>query len=296
MWKGDLSINRLGLDMKKWFSLFGQNRVERQVDTIIHNGALVNWASEYDALQSANVNSTFEMLTGISQASDPPGLVFVSGGYMPPWDETEEQTAVKLSAMPGYDQTKFTSETLIRRFNKSFTKAQVQIVKPGYIVGAERDGVSQSGDVLWRLVKTCIDMGSVSAWDSDLWIPVAGVDVVASLILGAASGHCLPFSGHLVKIDHGIYLRDIWKLLSDSGVTLESMSHEEWLAMVLRLMDEQGVEHPLHPVRDWVTENEGCIGDRIVSDIGSHGDLINPMGAVAQSIEYLRGKGSLIFE
>jgi acyl carrier protein len=103
VWAGDLSKPKLGLTLDQWSQL-------ETVDAIIHNGASVNWTSDFHALKVANVNSTFEILKIIRRARPPTKLVYVTGGRS--FDESEKVESVlkKLSDLDGYSQTKFLSD------------------------------------------------------------------------------------------------------------------------------------------------------------------------------------------
>ena len=57
----------------------------------------------------------------------------------------------------GYGQSKWVSEKLIMKAQELGLPAT--IIRPGYIVGESRSGVTNSDDFLWRLMKGCIELG-----------------------------------------------------------------------------------------------------------------------------------------
>ena len=227
--KGDLSEECMGLSLSKWARTFGIDHTSTKAGLIIYNGAIDNWLAEYDSLQQVNVGSTFEILSAMLQVSKTPRFVFVSGGYMSfsPTDGSKTMLAETLSAMPAYDQTKFICELLINCFNRKTEHSNAVVVKPGFIVGAEGDGLAQTSDALWRLIKSWVRVGSVTSRDMEKRIPVAGVDAEASLIL--LTGLALP-GAHgaetMVKLDSGLYLREVHQLLAGSGMKLQIQDHE----------------------------------------------------------------------
>lgn len=68
---GDLSKPLLGLAKDTW------SRLAKDVDVIIHNGALVHWVKRYDDMMAANVLSTLEAMK-LCNEGKPKSLAFVS--------------------------------------------------------------------------------------------------------------------------------------------------------------------------------------------------------------------------
>ena len=68
---GDLAAPRLGLSDSDW------DRVAREVDVIVHNGALVHWVYPYSKLRAANVLSTVAAIE-LAAAHKSKALAFVS--------------------------------------------------------------------------------------------------------------------------------------------------------------------------------------------------------------------------
>ena len=73
IWPGDLQQTRLGLADEHWKTL------SKDVDVIIHNGALVRWNADYETLRKANVLSTMEILKALLKSSVAKSFVYVSG-------------------------------------------------------------------------------------------------------------------------------------------------------------------------------------------------------------------------
>jgi amino acid adenylation domain-containing protein/thioester reductase-like protein len=277
VWLGDLSKYRLGLDDSQWDSLFGEFRV-----AIIHNGAVVDWAQSYHSLQQTNVKSTFEILTGMLGSKVPPRLTYVSGGYLSPAKETEGILVQKLSDWPGYDQTKFVSEALIRQYNQHVPGGDAHIVKPGYIIGTQDDGASQPGDTFWRLLKSCARIGYYSEADAKSWITIAGVNSVAIAIVNDALHRDTTVDTHNeTKILDGVLLADIWGVLNSLGVTVKPLSHAHWLNKILDDIESEAEKHPLYPLHDWITQSHGLIG----GDQPDHTQLLIEKGQVRRCVD-----------
>ncbi|CAH0021066.1 unnamed protein product, partial [Clonostachys rhizophaga] len=292
VWLGDLSQRRLGLSFCNWQKAFKTGPHLRGIDIIIHNGAVVNWASGFSTMEDSNVASTFEILKGLSLSGDPPALVYVSGGYMPPGSEDEQELLKRLSNMPGYDQTKFVCDRMIDYFNHNIVRNSrfVSAIQPGFIAGSTKNGFSQVGDTVWRLVKSCILMGTYSVLDADNWIPIAGVDQVAAITLHAGFEGVEGGSNHL-NIYGGIVLKDIWDFLVQMEYNLEAIDHETSYNNLLEEMQRKGSEHPMHPLMDWVQQNKGILGDPAPDQSMFHDTCVNSHEAVHKSLSYLHEIG-----
>ncbi|TEY32841.1 hypothetical protein BOTCAL_0713g00010 [Botryotinia calthae] len=287
---GDLSHARLGLSDELWARLFGLNPEPRITDLIIHNGACVNWMVDYNTLRKANVECLFEMLTGMGSSSNPPRLLFISGGYISSDDESEVTLVDKLIKSSGYDQTKFVCETMINHFNSQNPYHPVHIIKPGFIIGTIKHGVPQLGDAIWRLIKTCIRLGYYSDKDAQLWIPVAGVDMIATVILDAAfeSRH-IREKGRFLKVLEGILLEQIWDVVRDLGMNVQPLDHEEWRRLVLEDIANRNEQHLMFPLADWFRETDGQLGGPVPSN---HQFLIGfdfeALSTVKRNLQYLK--------
>ncbi|UNI18371.1 putative NRPS-like protein biosynthetic cluster [Purpureocillium takamizusanense] len=289
IWLGDLSKPRLGLGHQQWMALFSG------FDHIVHNGATVNWGLDYDSLRSVNVASTHQLLCGLGQPRSTPRLLFVSGGYISPADETVAELLHKASGMTGYEQTKLVCEALIEHFNADWVRDSrfAAILKPGFIIGSTTDGVTRETDAIWRFVKACVDVGFYSDLDAQRWVSVAGVDQVAKLVLdsifsaGNSRGRGRPA---MQKVLNGFLLQDMWTTLVRLGLDLEPLQHERWLKAMMDQISEQGAAHPLYPLTEWLHDNGGFLAsDRPVATQSVDG--ISPLAALFQSLDYLIGSG-----
>lgn len=60
----------------------------------------------------------------------------------------------------GYGQSKWVAERLLMQASRE-RNLPAAIVRPGYILGDTRSGVTNSDDFLWRLMKGCLELGQV---------------------------------------------------------------------------------------------------------------------------------------
>lgn len=162
---GDLGLKNLGLDEDRWDAL------AESLDIIIHNGALVHWVYPYEKLKAPNVMGTVEALRLATTHKLKP-FHFVSSTSVLDTDhyvnllnigksvlESDDLEGSREGLQSGYGQSKWVAEKLILRAQARGVPAT--IIRPGYIVGDSKTGVSNSDDFLWRLVKGCIQLGKI---------------------------------------------------------------------------------------------------------------------------------------
>ncbi|KAF9277586.1 hypothetical protein BGZ68_009184, partial [Mortierella alpina] len=192
--KGDLDLDRFGLAPEVW------DRCCRDVDIIIHNGAAVNGVLPYDKVRAANVLGT---LQGIKMASTyhTKSFHFVSSTsvletphYRKLSDvlaqtgergipETDNLEGARCGLHSGYGQSKWVAEKLVMASNKNGLPAT--IIRPGYIVGHTQLGVTNTGDIIWRLIKGCVEIGSAPNMNAP--VDFSPVDYVAHCVVSVAT-------------------------------------------------------------------------------------------------------------
>jgi fatty acid CoA ligase FadD9 len=125
---GDIGEEQLGLDASTW------ERLTKDVDAIVHTGALVNHLMPYANLFDANVNGTAELIRlavthhrkPISFMSSIAVSTLMGTDTSPPLDEEQDirHWAAKVSAedtyAAGYGLTKWASEVLLREAHQRF--------------------------------------------------------------------------------------------------------------------------------------------------------------------------------
>ncbi|CAH7672621.1 hypothetical protein BY996DRAFT_4583714 [Phakopsora pachyrhizi] len=190
---GDLEARQIGIGDSLW------NDLSERVDVVIHNGALVHWVYPYSKLRSANVMATLAVLSLVGTGK-PKGLVFVSSTAVLEKDhyvsmsdaliqrggngikESDDLEAASSGLPTGYGQTKWVSERIIQEAGRRGLSGG--IIRPSYILGDLETGSSNVDDFLWRLVKGCVQVGSMP--DINNTINMLPVDYVARCTVLAA--------------------------------------------------------------------------------------------------------------
>ena len=191
---GDLASERLGLSPERWDAL------AEAMDVVIHNGALVHWLYPYSVLKAPNVLSTVWALQ-LAGAHHSKKFCFVSSTSVldtPHYQRLSDEVVQSRGAggvseaddlegaakglSGGYGQSKFVSEKLVFEARRRGLAASV--VRPGYILGHSRSGVSNTSDFIWRLCKGCAQMGSIPSMQNV--INACPVDYVAKVVVAGA--------------------------------------------------------------------------------------------------------------
>lgn len=186
---GDLASVNFGLSTDIW------SKICEVIDIIIHNGALVHWVYPYDKLRGPNVIGTKTALSLATTHHIKP-LHFVSSTSVLDTDhyarkaglgesvmESDNLSGSRLGLRSGYGQTKWVAEQLLMAAKSR--GLPITIIRPGYIVGHSKTGVTNTDDFIWRLVKGCIQLGKVPRISNI--VNLCSVDYVANCVVQVAS-------------------------------------------------------------------------------------------------------------
>src|SRR5262249_9749503 len=154
------------------------------IDAIYHCAAEVDWVSPYSQLRPVNVSGTVELLR-LASTSRRKAFHFVSSlavcySTTGPREvyEWEEMLPYLDGLHLGYARSKCVAETLVRRAAER--GLPVTIYRPSLISGDTRSGLSNTDDIVSRVIKACIHMRC--APDLDWIVDYCPVDYVAHAI------------------------------------------------------------------------------------------------------------------
>jgi amino acid adenylation domain-containing protein/thioester reductase-like protein len=221
---GDLREPRFGTTEEA----FGE--LAREVDVVIHAGAVVNLVYPYEALAPANVGGTREVLRLACLHTTKPVHYVSTNGIFPPgehvWREDAGLDALADAREDGYGQSKWVAEKLV--WEAAGRGLPVCVYRPGNISGHSLTGASNRRDFLGALIAESLRIGS--APEIEGWrIEMTPVDFVAGTVchLAAepdASGRVF----HLANPDP-VPASEVFVWLEDMGYAIERLPYPEWL-------------------------------------------------------------------
>ncbi|GAA2991223.1 hypothetical protein JCM13580A_64900 [Streptomyces drozdowiczii] len=231
---GDLAAPGLGLAPDE------RTALARRLGPVLHNGARVNFAAPYGDLRAANVAGTEELLRLLADSGSP-GLHYVSttGVYAPsrgtdPAPLTESSPTGPADGLPdGYAQSKWVAEQLVGLARER--GLPVTVHRPGRISGDTATGACQDRDLLWQLIKGCLQAGALPdlAHGTTDWVPV---DYVSAAVVALSTADRAGEDAYHYTNPDAPGLDRVFEAAGRLGYELRPVTPQEWRACV--------AEHP----------------------------------------------------
>ncbi|MDC9595021.1 AMP-binding protein [Xenorhabdus sp. IM139775] len=183
-------------------------------DLIIHCGAHINSAYDYDSLRQSNVLSTFK-LAELASFGVPKRFIYISS-----------RSAVELADTGGYAQSKRAAEKVM---NDAFSRGlSGLIIRPGRITGHSERGYANSNDFIVRYLKLCCLLGKYPKELKAFYgVPV---DILSNSVIHAATTPLVSDTSILEPADSELYLFDeVFSMISSLGVNIQAVEVDEWL-------------------------------------------------------------------
>ncbi len=241
---GELSKPLFGLSSEQFQAL------ANQIDIIYHNGALVNFVYAYSALKPANVLGTQEILRLASQSKIKP-VHFVStiNAVSPAKGDgvkiVRENDCINPDEVmeSGYVESKWVAEKLINIAGER--GIPVSIYRPGRIVWHSQTGVGNTSDKTFRMLKGCIQMGSVPETDES--VNLIPVDFISKAIVHLSrQKDSLGKAFHLINPNPAPF-KEVVNWVRFFGYPLREISDEQWREE-LRTIVGKSPDNPLYPL------------------------------------------------
>jgi len=244
---GDLSKKRFGLSQKRFEVL------AREIDTIYHNGAWVNFMEPYSRLKGPNVTGTREVLrlaclnrikpvNYISSSS-----VYGTVGFFKDVKFLREDDDIHMGlgyGFNGYVQTKWVSEQML--WTAKERGLPICVFRCGLVMGHSKSGITNVKDFPSMMIKGCLQLGCyydlVDKYDNFVPVDFASKSIVYFSLKNESHGKAF----HIVN-PHHISYADFWDLIISLGYQLEKLSFQEWVAR-FSAQAEANVLFPLMPL------------------------------------------------
>jgi amino acid adenylation domain-containing protein/thioester reductase-like protein len=239
---GDLSQPLLGLSEKQ-FQLLAS-----QLDVIYHNGALVNFTYPYSVLKAPNVLGTQEVLRLASQIKVKPvhfiSTISIVYPNNPDVEVVREHDSLDDAKMPsdGYAQSKWVAEKLVTIARER--GLPVCIYRPGRISGHSKTGVCNPGDHTYRMIKGCIQLGSMP--NLNIKLNLSPVDYVSKgIVYLSKQKESLGKAFHLLN-PQPLPLSEMVNYICSLGYPIEQVAYEQWRSQLINTSDSP--ENALYPL------------------------------------------------
>jgi thioester reductase-like protein len=241
---GDLSAERLGLDEQLFHDL------ANQIDVIYHNGAWVNFLYPYSMLKAANVLGTQEVLRLACQNKVKPvhyisTYAIIAALYSQAKLVRESDPLIytpHLDKALGYGQSKWVAEKLVTQARDR--GLPVCIYRPGEIIGNQTTGIPNPNQMIWAIIKSCIQMGIAPELDTIVdWTPV---DYVARAIVHLSRQKKSAEKVFNLVNPQPITWRELFNSFSSLGYSLDLISPDKWRSDLIE-HTENHPENALHP-------------------------------------------------
>ncbi|WP_433260386.1 amino acid adenylation domain-containing protein [Actinosynnema sp. CS-041913] len=229
---GDLSEPRLGLEED------GFDRLAGTVDTIVHNGAAVNFAYPYEALRGSNVDSVRTLLElaasprlktfhHISTIAVLTGFAATGSRYV--MEDEPPGFPERLSL--GYLETKWVAEQLVR--DAARRGLPVSIHRPSEITGTRDRGIWNTDTFLCAWFRAIVETGT--APDVELPLDFVPVDYTAETIVHIIRTQRHDGRTYHLANPHAARLDLLVDRLRHRGYRISKVPYADWVDHVTNL-------------------------------------------------------------
>jgi myxalamid-type nonribosomal peptide synthetase MxaA len=301
---GDLSGRVVPLPGDLAQPLLGQSpsmfdRLAAEVDTVYHSGANVNFAYPYEALKPANVDGTREVvrlcvrnrIKRLHHVSAVDAIVQLG------MREVFEDDPLPERPLPhGYVQSKWGAERIVAAAEDR--GLPVTIFRP-WLTGAHSvTGVCHTTDYVLRLLRGCLELGTVPDYDEEF--NITPVDYFARALVHISLADGTVGGRYNIANPPGAQLPEIYGWLDSFGYDLDVLPFHEWRA---RLGAELTPDSPAYAVLPLVPEHPSLPENRhpridcrnTVAALRGSGISVDPLdeGLMHKQLRYLNKVGFL---
>jgi thioester reductase-like protein len=243
---GDLSSDNLGLETHQWESL------STEIQAICHNGAMVNYVLNYDAMKAHNVDGTRELLR-LATTGDRKTFHLISSTFIFGWsnkaalmetDNNDDMANLNF----GYAQTKWVAEQLVLAAEK--LGLDVRIYRPS-LISASTDQFGSRDDIVVRLLAFMIRHGiAVNALNQISLLPA---DIVADNLIAILKMPQPDANTFHITADKYYNFKDITGAISRLyGYSFRYFDTPEFIEEMNRRCTH---DEPLYPLVDFFNQN-----------------------------------------
>jgi amino acid adenylation domain-containing protein/thioester reductase-like protein len=213
----------------------------REVDLILHPGAVVNLVYPYSELKAPNVGGTREVLRLACRHGARPVHYVSTNGIFPPdmglCEEDIDLDDLADARDDGYGRSKWVAEKLVREAGER--GLPVNVYRPGNVSGHSETGASNPRDLLGSVIVESLRLGYAPEIE-DWRMEMTPVEFVAEAMLHIASDpDAYGETYHLANPEPPL-ADDVFDLFEDQDYPLERVSYEDWLQKIDAAPPEEG--------------------------------------------------------
>ncbi len=251
---GDLAKPLFGLSDQAFQALAGK------IDVVYHNGAYINWLYSFNKLKPTNVLGTQEVLRFACEAKTKPvHYVSTLAVFSLVGDDTNGQAIGEGAPLDhggilygGYAQSKWVAEKLVA-IGRS-RGLPVAIYRPGLITGDSRTGAWNTEDVLSKMMRSWVELGTVP--ETDAATDMTPVDYVArGIVYLSRREESIGKVFHLFNQDP-VHLGELVDGIRSLGFRLRQVTYDEWRSKMVNMTNLSG-KHPFASLKPFF--NSGAV-------------------------------------
>ena len=221
---GDFGKEHLGLDEANY------NELCELIDVVIHNGACANFVYSYEMLENDNVTGTGRILE-FASTKKKKAVQFISSvaiyGPLKKDAVVDEEYPLMIEELPriGYARSKWAADSLVLNARDVVPSNTFRI---GNVVGDGVNGICQSKDFWWILIKFGIEMKKFPKYYK-VPFPLCTIDSVADAIVRIVMNKGTGHTYHMIS-DKFIMYDQMLEWLKADGFEFEIINYYDWIA------------------------------------------------------------------
>jgi len=236
------------------------DKLGEEVDQIYHVAADTNYIKPDSEMKKSNVDGTANLIALAAHRRHKTlhylSSVSVYGAVtsLLGINEVSENYDIDLSAPimsieSAYVRAKWAAERMVRKAQEE--GLAVSIYRPGFISGHRQTGIANLNDMLYRLIRGCIQTGLYPDFPEKYWLPVP-VDYVAAVIahISLDVKHTGGNYNIVVPREQELSHVEIFEFINKLGYPLEKISPKNWL----NTLSNMSPVNPLHPLISFIQE------------------------------------------
>lgn len=246
-----MSLSSFGLEPQQY------SQLAQQIDCIYHAAANINMLYPYETLQATNVQGTREVIQFAAAIKTKPihyissTAIFEAKGFFNRQEPISENIDLAKceEVYGGYAQTKWVAEKLLQQAkNKG---VPVNIYRLGMLTGHSQTGVSNTGDMLCKLVNLFIQQSKMPK--SEAIIDMLPIDyAVQTMTHLSLQAQLLNQNFHFTN-KNSLSFEQLAKVFNEIGYPVQAIDYLQWLQQ-LKSMPVEATENALGAMLPAFTE------------------------------------------